>query len=46
MLNMVFEKVNNGTTLPPGSLLFEGSTYDIGWDGQRVGISAIDTLRF
>lgn len=38
---MVHEKVN-GTALPPASLLFEGSTYDIGWDGQRAGVSAID----
>lgn len=39
---MVYEKVN-GTALPPASLLFEGSTYDLGWDGQRKDVMAIDT---
>ena len=24
-----------GTPLPPASLLFEGQTYDLGWDGRR-----------
>ena len=37
---MVHEKVN-GTPLPPASLLFQGSTYDLGWDGIRDG-QAID----
>jgi hypothetical protein len=24
--------------LPPDSLLFEGSTYDLGWDGSRISV--------
>ncbi|KAI4093623.1 MAG: hypothetical protein L6R37_007369 [Teloschistes peruensis] len=24
-----------GTSLPPASLIFEGQTYDLGWDGRR-----------
>jgi proline utilization trans-activator len=31
---MIHEKVH-GNTLPMNSLLFEGSTYDLGWDGRR-----------
>lgn len=31
---MVHERVQN-TPLPLNSLLFEGSTYDLGWDGRR-----------
>lgn len=42
VLKMVYEKVK-GTALPPTSLLFEGATYDLGWDGQRTGGMTIDT---
>ena len=34
VLSMVHEKVHN-TPLPTVSLLFEGATYDLGWDGRR-----------
>lgn len=36
---MVHEKVYS-SPLPTVSLLFEGSTYDLGWDGRRDGASA------
>ncbi|KAI4208120.1 MAG: hypothetical protein LQ349_009781, partial [Xanthoria aureola] len=28
-----------GTPLPPASLLFEGQTYDLGWDGRRSSVA-------
>ncbi|KAI9677790.1 MAG: hypothetical protein M1822_008102 [Bathelium mastoideum] len=34
VLSMVHSKVN-GAPLSAAALLFEGSTYDLGWDGQR-----------
>jgi proline utilization trans-activator len=40
---MVHEKVHN-TPLPTLSLLFEGSTYDLGWDGQRQSGDESPTL--
>lgn len=46
---MVYEKMN-GTQLPPTRLLFEGSTYDLEWDGQRnssaVDVSSLPTSDF
>lgn len=49
ILRMVYEKIN-GTQLPPDSLLFEGSTYDLEWDGQisstSVDISTLPTSDF
>lgn len=36
-MNMVHERLT-GTTLPVESLLFEGSTYDLGWDGRRGNV--------
>ena len=35
VLNLVHSKVN-GEPLSAAALLFEGSTYDLGWDGQRT----------
>ena len=35
---MVYERVS-GNSLSPASLLFESSTYDIGWDGLRDSVS-------
>ncbi|KAF2720209.1 hypothetical protein K431DRAFT_271272 [Polychaeton citri CBS 116435] len=43
ILTMVHEKVFGGP-LPPTSLLFEGSAYDLGWDGCRTSISIDDVL--
>lgn len=39
---MVHEKVHN-TPLPTTTLLFEGSTYDLGWDGRRQQLAAGST---
>ncbi|KAK4613741.1 Proline utilization trans-activator [Fulvia fulva] len=41
VLRMVHEKVND-TPLPAEGLQFEGSTYDLGWDGHRRTV-AVDT---
>ena len=41
VLRLVHEKVND-TPLPAEGLQFEGSTYDLGWDGHRRTV-AIDT---
>lgn len=30
--------------LPPDSLLFEGSTYDLGWDGSRISVDQIPLI--
>lgn len=30
--------------LPPDSLLFEGSTYDLGWDGSRFSVDQIPLI--
>jgi proline utilization trans-activator len=38
---MVHEKVS-GSPLPGENLLFEGSTYDLGWDGRRTSASSDD----
>jgi proline utilization trans-activator len=40
---MIYEKAN-GTTLPAAGLLFEGSTYDLGWDGQRTTVALESTV--
>ncbi|KAF2174009.1 hypothetical protein M409DRAFT_62193 [Zasmidium cellare ATCC 36951] len=49
ILRMVYEKIN-GTELPPDSLLFEGSTYDLEWDGHisstSVDVSTLPTSDF
>lgn len=46
---MAYGKVT-GIPLPAASLLFEGSTYDLGWDGRRVSAqfdtSALPTADF
>lgn len=42
VLRMVHERVT-GTPLPTTRLLFEGSTYDLGWDGRRSNVNADPT---
>ncbi|KAF7198465.1 putative transcriptional regulatory protein [Pseudocercospora fuligena] len=37
VLRMVHDRVT-GSPLPTNSLLFEGSTYDLGWDGRRSSV--------
>ncbi|CAK4030524.1 Zn(II)2Cys6 transcription factor [Lecanosticta acicola] len=42
VLSLVHIKVN-GAPPPTGSLLFEGATYDLGWDGHRTSSTSVDT---